>query len=963
MTLVQPAVAAPPAPPAVVALRAGESFPLVRGDGVWRVAAGSTEWFKFDARPGSAYGGRVRLFAIAAGEIAVGGLPGIRASYQFDLVAAEPSRLEFVPFDATGDAGLMPAVERWIARVCRLLTDEAAPASALVLARDAMSIGAGDVVRPQPGAVAWLEVRSGGLAAFGEDPLPPTAADAIVPAAGELWFTAERATALHGHAPDALGGAALAGSLAAFLNLALRRFERLEDAARLREIGRLEDAQVRLQKLDAMPASLIGRALGANDRPEPTTEPLLAVLNAVGRETGIRFRLPREPAVGSPAERLAAIAQASGVRHRRVRLPDHWWKDDVGPLLAFAGAARTPVALLPGRLGGTGYRLFAPDVPPRPLTAADRAGLTDEGFMFFRPFPPQIDGLVPLGRFTFAAVVGETALMLAFSVVVSLLGLVSPVALREIVDAAIPDADRGLLRQLAACVAGVTFGAACFSLAQSLITLRSNIRLTLQLQAALIDRLLNLPAVFFRNYSSGDLLQRAMIVTQIASKIGAASITVVFGGFTAGLNIILLCYWSWQLALIPIAIALLAALVTFLVGIRIRRESVEHARRGGKLFGLLVQIVAGISKFRVAGAEPHALAQWSQRYAVQLGAASRIAQASNVGKLFAAAYTTVGTLLVYYGVMKLLGFGGGSTEPALSMGEFLGFNAAFGAFLAGVASLSLALVDIMDSFAERALCQPILATAPEANETKADPGRLRGDIEIKDVTFRYHQNGPYVLRGVSLAAHPGELVAIVGPSGCGKSTLFRLLLGFETPEAGAILYDQQELAGLNTLKVRQQIGTVLQTGTIGPGSMLECIASGTNLTPEAAWAALRDASLEDEVKAMPMQLQTRVNEDARNLSGGQRQRLMLARALAQNPKVLLLDEATSALDNRTQLKVSDALNRRQITRLVIAHRLSTIERADRIYVLQHGRIMQHGAYAELVAVPGLFQSLMKRQSL
>ena len=188
--------------------------------------------------------------------------------------------------------------------------------------------------------------------------------------------------------------------------------------------------------------------------------------------------------------------------------------------------------------------------------------------------------------------------------------------------------------------------------------------------------------------------------------------------------------------------------------------------------------------------------------------------------------------------------------------------------------------------------------------------------------------------------HPGEFVAIVGPSGAGKSTLFRLLLGFDAPDAGAIHYDGKDLRTLDLDALRRQISTVLQNGRVFSGSIQLNIAGGAQLTQDDLWEAARAAGLAEDIEAMPMGMFTYVAEGGVTLSGGQRQRLLIARALSTKPAILFFDEATSALDNRTQSVVMHSLEELNATRVVIAQRLSTVRAADRIYVLEDGRVVQ-----------------------
>jgi ABC-type bacteriocin/lantibiotic exporter with double-glycine peptidase domain len=257
--------------------------------------------------------------------------------------------------------------------------------------------------------------------------------------------------------------------------------------------------------------------------------------------------------------------------------------------------------------------------------------------------------------------------------------------------------------------------------------------------------------------------------------------------------------------------------------------------------------------------------------------------------------------------------------------------------------------------------EPILRSQPEYDANKVNPGTLKGRVALEEVTFGYREDGPPVLNRISLHAEPGEFVAIVGPSGSGKSTLFRLLLGFETPASGRVYYDNFDLQQLDLVAVRRQLGVVLQNGRIGTGSIFENITAGANLSHEDAWKAAQMAGFAEDIQQFPMGMHTVISEGGTNLSGGQRQRLLIARALVNQPKIILMDEATSALDNRTQMIVTESLDKLQVTRVVIAHRLSTIRNADRIYVVEGGRLVQVGTFEELVNSEGLFAQLVARQ--
>jgi ABC-type bacteriocin/lantibiotic exporter with double-glycine peptidase domain len=300
-------------------------------------------------------------------------------------------------------------------------------------------------------------------------------------------------------------------------------------------------------------------------------------------------------------------------------------------------------------------------------------------------------------------------------------------------------------------------------------------------------------------------------------------------------------------------------------------------------------------------------------------------------------------------------------HASLSTGEFVAFATAFGTTSAALLGLVGVLTTATQAIVLWERARPIVHSAPEVLTGEGDPGELSGRVELGHVSFRYGNEGPLVLDDVSFAVAAGEFVALVGPSGAGKSTIFRLLLGFEQPETGTVSYDGQSLADIDARAVRRQLGVVIQNARVLPGTIFDNIVGAANLTIEDAWEAARIAGIAEEIERMPMGMHTFVSESGAAFSGGQRQRLLIARAVVARPRMLLFDEATSALDNRTQAAVSTALDELQATRIVIAHRLSTIRTADRILVLDRGRVVEHGRYDELMAGEGLFAALARRQ--
>jgi ABC-type bacteriocin/lantibiotic exporter with double-glycine peptidase domain len=391
---------------------------------------------------------------------------------------------------------------------------------------------------------------------------------------------------------------------------------------------------------------------------------------------------------------------------------------------------------------------------------------------------------------------------------------------------------------------------------------------------------------------------------------------------------------------------------TGLLQLRWQRRAIEL---GNKLNNRAYQTLRGLPKLRVAAAESFAFAAWAEDFARSRELQQRVGRIKNVTAVLNAVTLPLCSLAMF---MLLAGPARGS----LTASGFLTFNSAVTLMLTSVTQLTGALVSAVAVLPMIEQLEPVLQAAPEAPSSAAQPGELTGRIEARGLSFRYGDDGPLVLDGVSMVAEPGEFVAIVGASGCGKSTLLRLLIGFDRPESGSVLYDGQDLAALDQAAVRRQCGVVLQSAQPYTGSILDCIRGSGAYSLEETWQAAALAGLAEDIKAMPMGLHTVLSDGGGAISGGQRQRLMIAQALIRRPRVLFLDEATSALDNATQRIVIDSTRALRATRIVIAHRLSTVMDADRVIVMSDGRIVQQGPPAQLLAdQQGLFHQLIKRQ--
>ncbi len=716
------------------------------------------------------------------------------------------------------------------------------------------------------------------------------------------------------------------------------------------------DEYLQEEALNRLRAASSGKALLPFAQAVPSD--LVMVCRAVADALDVTIKVPSEEAseAGSSALTVEQIARFSGLRVRKVALPEKWWKHDQGPLIGFLSEKHQPVALLPA--SPSRYALRRPGSRDTELVTKRISHLLErEALVFCRSLPARLATARELLAFGLRGCRRDIFSVAVMGVLGACLGLLAPVLTATVFDTIIPFSGSSLLTQVTLGLVAAALGAAAFELTKAFSLMRIFQKGNAGVQCGIWDRLLNMQVSFFRNYTAGDLAMRANGIAEIGAQLkGPVTLTALSAAFTS-FNLVLMFYYSPKLAVTgAVLIAVALGYVLLLCRSQFATNRTIQALRG-EIGGLVFQLITGIGKIRTAGAEVRAFARWALSFEQQVRGQYSARLADIASSIFTAAYSNVCTLILFIIVAFY------TAEQKLSVGSFLAFNAAFGTFLAATLAMSGSLMSFLAVIFlyERSL--PILKAQPEVDDSLQlrTTGRLNGRVEVNQVSFRYDRNGGYVLDGVSLRAAPGEFIAVVGPSGSGKSTLMRLLLGFESPEFGAIYFDGQEQSRVDITSLRRQMGVVLQNGKLIPGSVFLNISGPANLSLDDAWRAARLAGIEDDIRKLPMQMHTIIMEGGGGFSGGQKQRLMIARALAGNPRVLLFDEATSALDNRTQAVVSRSIDSLRLTRIVIAHRLSTIINADRIYVLSQGKIVQTGTYAELMAQEGLFKELATRQ--
>ncbi|MEV7417479.1 NHLP bacteriocin export ABC transporter permease/ATPase subunit [Streptomyces sp. NPDC089919] len=725
----------------------------------------------------------------------------------------------------------------------------------------------------------------------------------------------------------------------------LRAHERGELADRRAQDGKVLAGAVRA--FDAVLHDTATRVRLADVAADP---PLLAAVRLVASRQGFRVRpAARGAGRGGTQAELRAIAAASGFRTRAIRLDGPWWQRDLGPLVGFRPMGR-PVALLPL---GRGY-MVVDNGEVTELTREGAARLRNTAVVLYRPLPDHVRDVRGLLRFGFSPSLGHGRDLLRLAVtgiLVALLGLIIPVMTGKVLGRFVQAADRDLIVQGALVVIASGLVTAALSVVQNLAVLRLESRSGAAMQAGLWSRLLALPAAFFTRYSTGELGTTVLGVTAAQELLSGMLATAVIALLTGLANLGLVFCYDLGLALLATALTLLGtgfAAVAGRLQLRWARREYVHEQA---MSSMVFQMLTAMPKLRVAAAEERAFAEWTRLAAKGHALSARVRRAQNAVTTFNAGFPLVCSAVVF-------AVAAGPLHGRVPLATFLPFFAAFNLLLAAGLQFTAAAVTAVGTVPMLERLAPLLAAAPENDGTRVDPGDLSGRVTVSHLSFRYGQDGPLVLDDVTLTVQPGEFVAVVGASGSGKSSLLRLLLGFETPLSGSVLYDGQDLAELDVSAVRRQCGVVLQNGALQAGDVLANIVGTSGLTLDDAWAAAEMSGLAEDVRAMPMGMNTVLSEGTNTLSGGQRQRLMIARALVARPRLVFFDEATSALDNPTQALVAEATRRLNATRVVIAHRLSTVVDADRIVVMDRGRIVQQGRYDELIAdSDGLFARL------
>ena len=722
-------------------------------------------------------------------------------------------------------------------------------------------------------------------------------------------------------------------------------------------------------------ASVINKNVTDTRLYRPDDFPVVQVFKIVAKHMGgFSIRQLPDKKYESNKSGVQKLAKDNTIRVREVVLRENWYKEDNGHLIGFykkegdidisiendASENLIPVALIKNK-NSSGYKIIDPsDQLEIPVTKKNARQVYPMAIMAYKTMQAEKISIKSICRFVLADIKRDIARFVIIGLLCTLIGLITPLITRNFIDNVIPEAAKSQAVQICFLVFICNISAMIGNLAKYFANMRMETKADSDLEAAVMDRLLKLPVDFFKGFSSGDLAARTMTIAEIRKQIFNIVLSV-FMNFIFSFVYLFQCFrfsgyfakWGILFCIFPIIISALFCFITY----KWEKMLIDCQ---GKIQGMLLQFLNGIEKITNSHSEKRFFAQWSGEYIRQMKIAYSLGLVGIVNSLINTVYPTVVSIIIYYLYgrgLKIQAING------LTTGTFMAFLSAYSSFQGAFLGVAGALLQIRNVIPLSKRIRPILDALPEIESSKPPVDKLRGNIEISHLNFRYAPDAPLVLKDVNMSIREGEFVAIVGTSGAGKSTLMRMLLGFEKAESGAVFFDSQDISAVDIGSLRRQLGVVLQNDTVLQGTILQNIVGSSGLKEADAWEAARKVSFDKDIAEMPMGMFTMIPAGGATLSGGQLQRLIIARAIIRRPSVLIFDEATSALDNITQIAVRKSLDELKVTRIIIAHRLSTIINADKIYVMKDGEVVEQGNYEELMKQDGYFAQLARRQNI
>lgn len=485
-------------------------------------------------------------------------------------------------------------------------------------------------------------------------------------------------------------------------------------------------------------------------------------------------------------------------------------------------------------------------------------------------------------------------------------------------------------------------------------------RIDVELGAKLFRHMLALPLSFFEARRVGDTVARVRELDTIRDFLTSSSVTLVIDLFFTFVFLAVMYLYSPTLTLVVLVSLPLYVLVSVVITKPLRARLEEKFARGAENQSFLVETVTGVLTLKSMAVEPQMQRRWDNKLAGYVQSSFKANMLTTVGGQTVQLINKLTSALTLFLGAKLV------MEGGISVGQFVAFNMMAGRVAAPVLRLAQLWQDFQQVRLSVERLGDILNSATESTSAsnRTSLPELEGKIEFDQVSFRYKPDGKEVLRHISLTIQPNEIIGIVGPSGSGKSTLTKLIQRLYVPQSGRVLLDGIDLAMVNPLWLRRQVGVVLQENLLFNCSIRENIAlSDPSMSLELVVNAAKVAGAHEFILELEDAYDTKIDERGTNLSGGQRQRIAIARAIATNPRILILDEATSALDAESEEIIQANLKRITSGRtvIIIAHRLSAIKQANKIMTIERGELTESGSHIDLMRLGGRYASLYNKQ--
>jgi len=561
-------------------------------------------------------------------------------------------------------------------------------------------------------------------------------------------------------------------------------------------------------------------------------------------------------------------------------------------------------------------------------------------------FPSELKSMRGLLGFVFPAIWPELWKATGIAAGLILFALVSPLLTAQVLGEVVPSGDKGWIVSTFVISVLIAVYQASFTFIQSFYLIRLGERLNLRVQVPLFNRILSYPIEFLDQHSVGDLSSRASALNAVIAGMSSSTLQAVIGSLSligyAGLMI----HYDASLSLYALAVIAVSGVIEIAYARRSLRFERRYLEADAETYEETLQLLGAISQIRTRAAEPYILRRWYERLRTISSLQFSIHKWGDYSAITSRSMMAVGSTVIYLAlILRMLG-SGSNAEFSIAISTFIIFTQAYSKF----SSQAIQIVNLFNQVLgsiwmqwKRAL--PLLQQPAENGMLgRRLKHQVQGAIEFRNVDFTYPGAERSVLNDVNFTLLPGKFNVIFGESGCGKSTILSLIIRFYELNAGKILFDGKELVDLDIRYLRKQVGAILQSPSLPPGSIKEAVTSGLAVDESLIWDALEKVNLVEEVQNLPMQLETVLSEGASNISGGQRQRLCIARALLNKPKLILEDEATSALDNASQAIVSASLRSEGITRVVVAHRLSAIRDCDHMVVIHNKTVECEGSF-------------------